>query len=130
MGYWFRDDEPHWQPSPGPRRILAQKPRPIYMDSSMPDLGKERGDMLLAACEAAGPARRPGQGLGRIPGAGRIIAIGELRVLGYARIETSSARSAPSSITADCTTSAGLMAGVRRSSARSSSTSRIGAMRR
>jgi sterol 3beta-glucosyltransferase len=61
-GYWFRNDEPHWQPPPRLAEFLSAEPAPIYIGfGSMPALGKERTTMLLAA---RGAARRPRQRLG------------------------------------------------------------------
>jgi len=70
-GYWFRNDEPHWQPPPRLTEFLSSKPAPIYIGfGSMPALGKERTTMLLAACEAAGQRAVLGKGWGSFQLAG------------------------------------------------------------
>jgi sterol 3beta-glucosyltransferase len=84
-GYWFRDDEPHWQPSPRLAEFLSGTPRPIYIGfGSMPYIGKEPTEMLLAACEAAGQRAVLGKGWGAFFGSGETSLSENFHVLGYA----------------------------------------------
>jgi sterol 3beta-glucosyltransferase len=84
-GYWFRDDEPRWQPSPRLAEFLSGTPRPIYIGfGSMPYIGRERTEMLLAACEAAGQRAVLGKGWGAFCDSGETSLSENFRVLGYA----------------------------------------------